>query len=989
MPYQGGTGVTTPGMSAGEGISVTGTWPNQTITNLGSVTPTITAGPNIVITGTWPTITISASGGATFPVTTSLFKGDGAGGIIAGSPNTDYSLPMPIGSAILKGNGTGGASPATANVDYAGLPNFTGSGISITGTYPNLLFSSSLSLPVTTAMLKGNNAGGAVAATAGTDFLLPAGNGSALTGLTFPQITGFLAANQNTTQTNLISGTSYTVVTTDRGKLLSFSSATPVAVTLPQPGASYPANWNASFQNRGSGAVTITPVSSQIDSSGTPIVLAQNSGITLVSDGNNYFSFRGSGTANAGTGDVISDVGTSTDGQIALYAGTTGKHIKTPAAFPSTVMLKSTTTGVLQAGVPNQDFAKATADKWSDTVLGSSGSPQIWPTSAIVMNEGSGLNNLSLDGFSNLPPANSFSAGTVISYVDSITFRNFGRNFKAAGTDTLDVGTPYFKPFVGGGVGPSNKKAQFVTDGISAWKYLRAGLVDHLESPANASVQGIFDLSAIPAPSPAGTPVASKMVWPAADFVGVIPADSGDSSQPVTGVGTDGNLHFTAINQVPDVGAHGAGEVLSIVSGGYDWAQLPSGGSGYQVLNGLPNPVVWNCVAGQRQQNAIVTLGGSRALLVNGAQSGYDFNLIVKQPAGGGATITALPSKSRVGNNGLGVFGIPPLTTTGGAVDWIKGSYVAQDLSSGVEWVWAMQAANLTLAPPPTCTLTGCPGGDACGTSAGASVLTQGQTGGASRQYFAMDFFADATSICKVDMNWQRVTDSVVANTPNYDLRAYIYTDASRKVFTTSASTGASSPVVSLNGTGIQATDIGQEVRFSAGSPSSGFPAGTYYVGAIDTVANTLTVSSSRTDPTNAANFVNSNATPANNITVTVMGIPGTLVGTSSTAVNTLNMQTLLTGTGSANDTPVSFTFTPATGPLTVGTHYWLVVGVDTSGGLVFGGSSWNATNYAAMLYQNIAGSPVQGFKLLQAASTTPAVWSATPNRKGRFVTWH
>ena len=74
----GGTGTTTPALVAGTGISLSGSWPNNTITNTsnyaaladplpvahggtGTATPALVAGSNIVITGSWPAQTVALS----------------------------------------------------------------------------------------------------------------------------------------------------------------------------------------------------------------------------------------------------------------------------------------------------------------------------------------------------------------------------------------------------------------------------------------------------------------------------------------------------------------------------------------------------------------------------------------------------------------------------------------------------------------------------------------------------------------------------------------------------------------------------------------------------------------------------------------------------------------------------------------------------------------------------------------------------------------
>lgn len=86
-------------------------------------------------------------------------------------------------------------------------------------------------------------------------------------------------------------GTSYTILTGDRNKGITYSNAASIAVTLPQAGASFPNGWCAYHENRGAGAVTITPSTSTIDG-GSSITLNTNQGVTVCSDGTNYFVFN-------------------------------------------------------------------------------------------------------------------------------------------------------------------------------------------------------------------------------------------------------------------------------------------------------------------------------------------------------------------------------------------------------------------------------------------------------------------------------------------------------------------------------------------------------------------------------------------------------------------------------------------------------------------------------------------------------------------------
>lgn len=126
---------------------------------------------------------------------------------------------------------------------------------------------------------------------------------------------------------NAQTGTTYTYLTGDYGKLVTHTNGSAIAGTLPQAGASFPANWFMFVQNRGAGALTITPTTSTIDGAAT-LVLNQNEGALVVSDGTNYFSMRGKATGGVGgVGDVVGP-GSSTDNAVARFDSTTGKIIQ-------------------------------------------------------------------------------------------------------------------------------------------------------------------------------------------------------------------------------------------------------------------------------------------------------------------------------------------------------------------------------------------------------------------------------------------------------------------------------------------------------------------------------------------------------------------------------------------------------------------------------------------------------------------------------------
>ena len=93
-----------------------------------------------------------------------------------------------------------------------------------------------------------------------------------------------------------VTGTSDTMVDSDRAKLVTYSNASPIAVTLPQAGASstFISGWYTTAENRGAGLVTITPTTSTIDGAAS-VTLPQHRGLKINSDGTNYFTERGRG----------------------------------------------------------------------------------------------------------------------------------------------------------------------------------------------------------------------------------------------------------------------------------------------------------------------------------------------------------------------------------------------------------------------------------------------------------------------------------------------------------------------------------------------------------------------------------------------------------------------------------------------------------------------------------------------------------------------
>ena len=110
------------------------------------------------------------------------------------------------------------------------------------------------------------------------------------------QIKDYVGSASSSLIVNAQTGTSYTIVTADLSKLVTFSNSSAMAVTLPQAGASFPNGWFVHVQNRGSGIVTITPTTSTVDGNAT-LTLWPEQGALIASDGTNYYTQRGQSSA--------------------------------------------------------------------------------------------------------------------------------------------------------------------------------------------------------------------------------------------------------------------------------------------------------------------------------------------------------------------------------------------------------------------------------------------------------------------------------------------------------------------------------------------------------------------------------------------------------------------------------------------------------------------------------------------------------------------
>jgi hypothetical protein len=116
---------------------------------------------------------------------------------------------------------------------------------------------------------------------------------------------GGTATFTNQTLVNAQSGTTYTVLSSDCGKFVTFSNAASQAVTLPQATGSFASGFIWYAGNLGAGTVTITPTTSTINGLSTLTLTTGQGGMIVADPSGNYQILTGKSSGGSGT--VTSD----------------------------------------------------------------------------------------------------------------------------------------------------------------------------------------------------------------------------------------------------------------------------------------------------------------------------------------------------------------------------------------------------------------------------------------------------------------------------------------------------------------------------------------------------------------------------------------------------------------------------------------------------------------------------------------------------------